>query len=355
MSLSLSSSFSVCSSPPLLQSLVATVCDAFTRGVVPLLIHDCTGGSYFLRSKSHHLIAVFKPSDEEPYASNTPKPSKTLGPMRPGVPIGEMAIREVMAYYLDQEHFAGIPLTVLATAMHANFHSKNIKLGSCQVYCPHDCSADDLGPSQFDINHVHAIALLDLRSVNQDRHGGNILVQRSKGNRLIPIDHGCILPEFDAMSETQFTWLSWPQAREPLTPSTIAYVNRLNSSHQLQAMKQTYPEVAFPAKAIVTLHLGTIFVQTCVAFGLTIYDMGILMVRENHLIQSRFERLVEKALVGKDPLTKLNDFLKSFEMALEMMLRQEFPEHYKQKRIVRNGTHGKPRKTSLQVLLSTAA
>ena len=47
-----------------------------------------------------------------------------------------------------------------------------------QVYVHHECSAEDLGPSLFSQRDVIAIAMHDIRTVNQDRHVGNILVQR---------------------------------------------------------------------------------------------------------------------------------------------------------------------------------
>ena len=51
----------------------------------------------------------------------------------------------------------------------AVFPSTGSKIGSLQVYVTHDCSAEDLGPSLFALEDVHAIAMLDIRLANQVR------------------------------------------------------------------------------------------------------------------------------------------------------------------------------------------
>ncbi|EQC39472.1 hypothetical protein SDRG_02915 [Saprolegnia diclina VS20] len=349
---------------PLLPLTSAIQC-AFAKGVAPLAIEDCSGGAYFLRSASHRLEAIFKPSDEEPFAPHTPKPPTSpeeTGPMRAGIPLGEMALRECMAYLVDDERLARVPPTALATGRHKAFHSRTLKRGSVQLYVPHDCASEDLGPAQFPITDVHAIALLDLRLVNQDRHPGNILVQRTAGNRLIPIDHGCVLPEYDAMGETQLTWLHWPQARQPLSATTKAYVARLNATTQLQSWRRQYPNEVFPTKAAVTLHLGTAFVQLCVARGLNVYEMGRLQVRDELDVPSTFECVVEAAvhdLGRRAPPTHVSELLGCFQRRLETALRMEFPAYFlKAPRFLplpSPKNREKVRKSPVKVLLSSAA
>ncbi|OQR94082.1 phosphatidylinositol kinase (PIK-E3) [Achlya hypogyna] len=344
----------------------ATIQAAWAKGVAPLPIMDCTGGAYFLRSTSQRLVAVFKPSDEEPFAVHAPKAAPTaVGPMRPGVPVGEMALRECVAYFADVDGFARVPRTVLVDAQHKGFHSDGPKRGSCQMYVAHDCSADDIGAALFPRDDVHAIALLDLRLVNQDRHAGNLLVQRREGNRLVPIDHGCTLPEYDAMGEAQFAWLFWPQSRQPLSAAAKAYVTRLNASKQLEAWQRAYPEVVFPAKAALTLYLGTVFVQTCVATGLTVHEMGLLVVRDDLSAPSQLERLVDatsRTLSGRDPTAHCSEFLGIFDRLLKKALRRCFPTYFSKTGARRSQYSMSPppsvsthRKASMKVLLSTAA
>jgi hypothetical protein len=361
-------SFALISPNLALQSVATMVQTAFEKGVPPLLIEDGTGGAYFLRSPTHRLVGVFKPSDEEPFAQHNPKqhhasldPSVTQQPMsmRHGIPVGEMAIRECMAYVADVDHFALVPPTTLAMAQHDGFHTVDIKMGSLQAYCPHDCSAEDMGMSQYQVENIQAIALLDLRLVNQDRHSGNLLVQRTHGNiSVIPIDHGCCLPEYDCIADTTpFAWLYWPQAFKPLSAKTKEYIASLSVADQLATFAQHWPHVSFPPKAIVTLHIGTLLVQKCVAIGLNVHEMGLLMVssacasssrsnnksiftnesmkRRNN--KSTLEHMIERAL-HHHPLSSLSSegedhldlpvFLHRFELILECTLRCKFPAYF---------------------------
>ena len=141
--------------------------------------------------------------------------------MKPTVRVGEAALREVAAYLLDHDHFAGVPHTVLVNIAHPIFHvsaplpptrapalpsslraasswmdpaSLSLggfgtspgdqdavqllpKLASLQGFVPHTGDSSDMGTSQFSVGHVHRIGVLDLRLYNTDRHAGNLLVR----------------------------------------------------------------------------------------------------------------------------------------------------------------------------------
>ena len=142
--------------------------------------------------------------------------------MKPTVRVGEAALREVAAYLLDHNHFAGVPHTVLVNIAHPIFHvnapsaapkpappfpgslraasswmdPKSLSLGgfgssppdrdavqlqpklaSLQGFVPHTGDSSDMGTSQFCVAHVHRIGVLDLRLYNTDRHAGNLLVR----------------------------------------------------------------------------------------------------------------------------------------------------------------------------------
>jgi hypothetical protein len=90
------------------------------EGLQPTLAKAGTGGSYFLQDVQGKPVAVFKPEDEEPHAVNNPKgrtgSSSSDGSsgtgsgsegLRRGTRPGEGAVREVAAYVLDHDHFAG--------------------------------------------------------------------------------------------------------------------------------------------------------------------------------------------------------------------------------------------------------
>ena len=66
-------------------------------------------------------VAVWKPIDEEPFAPNNPRTFKApFGSecLRPGVKSGESSLREVLAYVLDHDGFAGVPPTALVEVSH---------------------------------------------------------------------------------------------------------------------------------------------------------------------------------------------------------------------------------------------
>ena len=82
--------------------------------------------------------------------------------------------------------------------------------------------------------------ILDIRIWNTDRHAGNILVRRPRGNastaaglgrlqlgggqamELVPIDHGFCLPE--ALDPPYLEWLHWPAVRPGACPSGVPQV-----------------------------------------------------------------------------------------------------------------------------------
>ena len=59
-------------------SLVESVQLAIEQGVHPKLISQGSSGSYFARTPSGKVVGVFKPKDEEPYASRNPKWTKWI-------------------------------------------------------------------------------------------------------------------------------------------------------------------------------------------------------------------------------------------------------------------------------------
>ena len=103
-------------------------------------------------------------------------------------------------------------------------------IGSLQSFEPHEYDASEHGTSHFPVGAVHRIGILDIRILNTDRHGGNILVRKLKEDKhtssrtqfdmqvydaleLIPIDHGLCLLE--ALDDPYFEWLHWPHASLP--------------------------------------------------------------------------------------------------------------------------------------------
>ncbi|KPA84239.1 hypothetical protein ABB37_02283 [Leptomonas pyrrhocoris] len=127
------------------------------------------------------------------------------------------------------------------------------QIGSLQMFIPGCQEAADVLPGRFDTDEVHALAIFDIRTLNGDRHGGNVLVQnyrsssssgrdrwnarsRSRGTsqkrsepipHLVPIDHSYICPS--GYADPDYEWLSWPQTKKPFSPSNLRYIAALDA------------------------------------------------------------------------------------------------------------------------------
>jgi hypothetical protein len=207
--------------PVVIRELINSTFDGLERGNEPIQSSEGSGGAYFMQDSSGlKYVSVFKPIDEEPMAVNNPRglPLSLDGEgLKKGTRVGEGALREVAAYILDyprngphsfydEEGFAGVPPTVMVKCSHRGFNhpegyecaSKNVKIGSLQMFAKNSGSCEDMGPRAFPVNEVHKISVLDIRLANADRHAGNILISKDGEDGqivLIPIDHGYCLPE----------------------------------------------------------------------------------------------------------------------------------------------------------------
>jgi len=271
--------------------MVVEVSMGFTSGVDPQPVSSGLGGAYLLRGSNGENIAVTKPVDEEPLALNNPKGfgGRMLG--QPGIKrsirIGETGIRELAAYLLDHNGFAGVPPSALVKISHVSFHfnSAPYKIASLQRFVDHDFDAGEVGPSRFSVASVHQIGILDVRVMNLDRHAGNILVKKQNcldydagaaGAELVPIDHGLCLPEW--LDDPYFEWLHWPQASVPFSESEVAYVSDLDPFKDAELLRTEIPTLR--ESCVRVLVLCTIFLKRSVDSGLCLAAIGKMMTRE---------------------------------------------------------------------------
>ena len=271
-----------------------------------------------------------------------------------GFHVGEGAYKEVAAYLMDHDRFAGVPQTALAKC---NFTSdipeKNVqhsspsrslssesidddfvsdfefkdentssvnedgshlrtKMGAFQVYVENVGDADDFGPGVFDKDQVHRIAILDIRTLNHDRHGGNILVKQStSGERrydLVPIDHGYILPEFIGAVPWP-VWMDWPMVREPVSNSIKNYVELLDPEAEAAILNEELEGKLRPG-SLQGLKVATLLLQKGIAAGLTLYDIGLLIY--SHRGEPGAMTQIEKLMVEAEEArhSRERDFLK---------------------------------------------
>ncbi|CAI0390355.1 unnamed protein product [Linum tenue] len=260
-----------------MKHLVKDSVKAIKNGIDPLPVHGGLGGAYYFRNTRGESVAIVKPTDEEPFAPNNPKGfvGKALGQpgLKRSVRVGETGIREVAAYLLDHDHFACVPPTALVKITHSVFNQ----------FIQHDFDASDHGSSSFPVSAVHRIGILDIRILNTDRHGGNLLVKKFDDGvgrfgqvELIPIDHGLCLPE--TLEDPYFEWIHWPQSSIPFSEDEIEYIAKLDPVEDCLMLKRELPMIRVACLRV--LHLCTIFLKEAVNFGLCLAEIGEMMSRE---------------------------------------------------------------------------
>lgn len=151
------------------------------------------------------------------------------------------------------------------------------EVGALQVFVPNVGDADDYGPSVLNTEAVHRVALFDLRTLNFDRHGGNLLVTKSPGGSrskmgVAPIDHGYILPA-GVRAAPWPVWMDWPLASESVSPAVAAYASRLDGSRDA-TMLQRETDNGLREGSLRALRYGTLLVKLGIGAGLTLREIG---------------------------------------------------------------------------------
>lgn len=294
--------------PPELQSLIEKTQHGLSKGIEPTLASSGLGGTYFLRDDKRRIVGVFKPEDEEAYCPNNPRgyaaPMGSRG-VRNGLLSGEANVREVAAYLLDHEKFANVPATVRVEVSHPTF-GKKPKIGSFQEFKPHDDEAGDVSASLFSVQAAHKIAIMDMRLLNRDRNDENLLVKKeASGVELIPIDHGCALPDSLEVDWYDWAWLSWPQTKKPLSNAEKAYIARLDAEQDVELLSG---ELNIRWQCLLLLRVATMFLQKGAAADLSLYDIASMMSRDDkgqpstlEVVFAQAKTLVENKRLGGRP------------------------------------------------------
>jgi hypothetical protein len=287
------------------------------------------------RATSKRVTAVFKPADEEPADSSpTDSPASSPSPVHPraspdfadggsraarmaaaGFTPGEGAYKEVAAYLLDHNNFSRVPQTALARCTIAGRDDKTVavtgdaeanddgklqtKMGAFQVFVENVGDADDWGPGLFPRDSVHRIAVLDLRTLNYDRHGGNILVTKDDSGRydLVPIDHAFTLPE-TVQAVPWACWMDWPAAKAPMSQETLDYIASLETDLDVRLLVEELDGAIRP-RSMRSLRIATTLLQHGAAAGLTLYDIGeLIYTREGDgaAAKSPLEKIVDEVV-----------------------------------------------------------
>lgn len=234
-----------------------------------------TGQVYAIESGGQK-IAVFKPVAGEKFH-------------RKGLDAGKGYLREEGVYLVDRlcGSQAGVPVS-----SRASFGIEGeAKVDGCvQEFVPDVVgSSEDFGMPRdlteacqmVTLRDAEALALLDMRVFNMDRHPGNLLFKRhDKPHGLGPIDHGCCLPPWWTLSEAVFdAWHDWPQLK--CQPSSFAKDVARESFMRLEEVCKRLRALGLDTPCILTLQLCTLFVFVGVAeLGLPIRKLSDLMLRD---------------------------------------------------------------------------
>lgn len=174
------------------------------------------------------------------------------------------------------------------------------QVGSLQLFVPGCQEAADVLPGHFDTDEVHALAIFDIRTLNGDRHGGNVLVQNYQRRRRAcggsGVDTRCsspmgrssphspvrrrppgprnladdIFPSTRAQNDAggeggedevvveerphlipidhsyicpsgyadpDYEWLAWPQAKRPFSARNLAYIAALDADADAELVR----------------------------------------------------------------------------------------------------------------------
>jgi len=232
-------------------------------GSITSIDADSVSGTYVIRDPQGRSLAIFKPCDEEAGTNGGDMTSLSVSVQRGCAP-GEGAKREYLAYMLDQqspEGFrAGVPATALVRLRHPTMFDAQPKEGSLMRFVNNRGGAEDFGPSCFSEGNVHNLALFDLRTLNLDRHGGNILVDSATGD-LVPIDHGCAFPT--ELGEPWLDWRLWHQAETELSSETRSFIQGLDPL----AAASLSAELGLPDGVWRTVAVMTLLIQACLGGG----------------------------------------------------------------------------------------
>eukprot|EP01127_Copromyxa_protea_P003281 TRINITY_DN13115_c0_g1_i1.p1 TRINITY_DN13115_c0_g1~~TRINITY_DN13115_c0_g1_i1.p1 ORF type:complete len:374 (-),score=70.51 TRINITY_DN13115_c0_g1_i1:203-1324(-) len=291
------------------------------------LCSEGVGGTYFVRNADGSVMGIFKPTDEEPGALNNPK--KTI--KNPILSPGGGAVREVAAYLMDRQNFAGVPTTAMLSGVRNKlFFTDDEKEGSIQAFMTNDGESSSFGSSCFNTEDVHRIGTLDIRIFNLDRNGENILVNKKDGQfRLTPIDHTYCLPPISSLDGAYFEWQYWPQAKKPFSQQTKDYVASINIDEDAHLLRS----LGLPEECVATMVVSTMLLKEAVAAGFTLYDIGCFMSRGIPLTNpSKFEQLIAQCVPSTND--EYSDLLTpAFLQNLTRALKVAFPSPTTQQQI----------------------
>jgi len=264
---------------------------ALDKGKKPTVLAEGISGSYILYNRLNQPLGIFKPGELEAGNGANPKGYDNVGDFLNLMSIqpGTSFLRERAVYLIDREHFADVPKTVIARFPRKHFgveYRRDSHLtykGSFQKFVP-DCKEAwdhyQILPSflsnakghKIPVHDIHKIAILDIRTLNCDRHLKNFLVDSDWHTH--PIDHGFTLP--GNASSLRFNWMNFTQSKKPFSKEDLAYIERLDPEADAALLKRKLPSL--DSAVLSRLKIAGLLLKKGAKAGLTPYQIGELMI-----------------------------------------------------------------------------
>ncbi|MBS0624234.1 MAG: hypothetical protein JSS62_06410 [Verrucomicrobia bacterium] len=238
---------------------------AFQQGIEPARLQ--AQEAYLLKDEKQVPLAVFKPFKQSGCQD---------------------VIRECLAYRLDHQNFANVPGTIMTQLQHPLLGGRRI--GSCQqVIYPSQPFYGFQNSIVLKPEQIRRLAILDLRLLNADRHGYNVMI---KDAEVFPIDHACILPERDV--NLSFFWQTHPHASTKISAEEFQYLQNIDLSQDIEIMTEEFGLERSIVKKYVCAHL---FLQEGLAQEYNLVEIAECLKRREQESVSRFSVLLSKIKV----------------------------------------------------------
>eukprot|EP00668_Euglena_longa_P043263 GGOE01057419.1.p1 GENE.GGOE01057419.1~~GGOE01057419.1.p1 ORF type:complete len:587 (+),score=81.14 GGOE01057419.1:94-1761(+) len=280
--------------------------EVLATGVIAEPVSPDPTGTYFIKDTTGHCIAIFRSS----------APRKGNSTRR------DLIRREVAAFRLDDQHWAGVPETIEMHVpndlfpKHAHRTGLPFKHGTLQKFIPGPLQPlCDVSLDSLPVQDVHRIGILDIRLCNTDRHCRSML-QLRKGDgtvSLVPTNHTGILPE--SFAQLHFPWCGWPQAKEPFSDADIHYVQQLEPELDARLLQ----DLGISAKCIELHQVAAMVLKEAVSQRFTLRQIGLLFEQTSPDQISCIERLLTKVRTSPD-----QGGLVDFDL-LRRLLREQLP------------------------------
>ncbi|KAL6127592.1 hypothetical protein ACLB2K_070956 [Fragaria x ananassa] len=252
---------------PGIKELIGFTLDGMRRGCPPVLASSGMSGAYMMSKYTddgeREDISVFKPMDEEIGAVNNPRRGGD-GSVK-GVVVGEGAIREVASYlldypqsgyrrsYTDEIGFSGVPPTIMVECLHERFNGEEKrKRGSLQ------------------------------------KHLGNLLLSTEE-DQLIPIDHGCCIPE--NFERCRFDWIGWSQCKKAYSQETLNYIRKINPDEDIKYLQAH--GLILSDESQQTLRISSMILKQGAQAGKTPHQIGSMFHKDDP-DDKEYESVVQK-------------------------------------------------------------